>query len=162
MMDGAMSVREARERYFAANGFGTATYDAPTFRITGLPIDWPNTPARRRAIPLHDLHHVATGYGTDFTGEAEIGAWELRAGCDSLALYVLNGGAALIGLVIAPLRTLRAWRRARGAVSLYRLHATAPAFLDSNVAELRARLQIPARGLADAPAGLHRAAPALR
>ncbi len=28
-------------------------------------------------IPFNDLHHVATGYGTDVLGEAEIGAWEL-------------------------------------------------------------------------------------
>ena len=34
-------------------------------------------------LPWHDLHHVATGYGTGLIGEAEISAYELRAGCGS-------------------------------------------------------------------------------
>ncbi|HEY6338827.1 MAG TPA: hypothetical protein VIW68_10060 [Candidatus Sulfotelmatobacter sp.] len=30
--------------------------------------------------PLHDLHHVATGYDASFIGEAEISTFELRSG----------------------------------------------------------------------------------
>ena len=35
---------------------------------------FPNTAGRVRAVRYHDLHHVVTGYATDWTGEAEIGA----------------------------------------------------------------------------------------
>jgi ubiquinone biosynthesis protein Coq4 len=27
---------------------------------------------------LHDLHHVATGFGTDMIGEGEVSVWETR------------------------------------------------------------------------------------
>jgi hypothetical protein len=39
----------------------------------------PNSDARRKAVVLHDLHHVATGYKTDWTGEAEISAREIAS-----------------------------------------------------------------------------------
>ena len=48
---------------------------------------FPNTDSRKRAVPLHDLHHILTGYKTDWMGEAEIGAWELRAGCNSFITF---------------------------------------------------------------------------
>jgi hypothetical protein len=156
----AQLVREARTRYLAENGFTLASYTEPSFYVSGLPIPLPNTENRQRALPRHDLHHVATGYGTDFVGEAEIGAWELRAGCTSLATYFLNGGAALIGLCIAPRRVLRAWKLAKGHTSLYRLGLLDEALLDGTVGELRRRLGVPSEGLADEPAGLHRDAPA--
>ena len=63
----------------------------------------PNTEGRRRAVRIHDLHHVVTGYQTDLRGEAEIGAWELASGCLRWpAATVLNLFALAIGLVIAP------------------------------------------------------------
>lgn len=30
---------------------------------------FPNTHGRRRALAYHDLHHILTGYRTDFVGE---------------------------------------------------------------------------------------------
>jgi len=64
---------------------------------------------------------VATGYATDLVGEAEIGAWELRAGCTTLAAWVYNGMAVALGLVLGPRRVWRAFRDARGMRTLYRL-----------------------------------------
>ena len=50
-------------------------------RIGRVPVAaFPNGAARVRAVRLHDLHHVATGYATSWVGEAEIGAWEREAG----------------------------------------------------------------------------------
>src|SRR5688500_10311930 len=112
----AITVREARERYFTENGLSEAGY---TSRWVALPVGslqvyFPNTGPRKRAVVLHDLHHVATGYSTTWRGEAEIAAWELAAGCGRYwAAWGLNLGAAALGLVIAPRRTLRAWRRGR-------------------------------------------------
>jgi ubiquinone biosynthesis protein Coq4 len=116
-----MRVSEARAHHLAANGFSEAAYTDRWLRgPLGIPIF--NPAARRRAIKLHDLHHLATGYGTSLRGEAEISAWELGGGCrDYWVAWLLDGAAALLGLVIAPRRTWRAFRRGRRATNLYHL-----------------------------------------
>jgi len=141
-MDESLTVRAAREQYFRDNGLSEAGYTARwvTLKVGPIPLAFPNTRARRRAVPLHDLHHVATGYSTTWTGEAEISAWELAAGCGRYwAAWALDLGGALIGVFIAPRRTWRAFRRGRRCRSLYRASLT-DGLLDMTVAELRARL----------------------
>ncbi len=141
-MDTTTTVREARDRYFRDNGFSEAGYTSRWVKLKmgPIPLAFPNTAARRRAVPLHDLHHVATGYATSWTGEAEISAWELAAGCGRYwAAWALDIGGALVGLVIAPRRTWRAFLRGRRCRSLYRAELTGD-LLDMPVAELRARL----------------------
>jgi hypothetical protein len=154
------SVRSARDRYLAQNGFTTEGYTAPTYRLTvlGRPWDLPNRPNRRWAIPLHDLHHVATGYATDFAGEAEIGAWELAAGCKTPIVYALNAAAVLFGLFLAPLRVLRAFWAGRRARALYRQRFDYEALLDRPLLELRDRLGVPPEGLARRVSNTMRAA----
>lgn len=146
----SLLMKEARDLYLAANGFSVQDYDAPTFTIGifGIPFKFPNTAARKRAIPLHDLHHVLTGYDTNWIGEAEIGAWELRAGCNSFITYYLNGWGVLIGLFISPRRVWRAFRAARGQRTLYSDSLPCDRFLQMTVADLRSRLGIPSGGLA--------------
>jgi hypothetical protein len=71
----ATPVRQARAEYFRANGFGDdGGYDAQWVKVKlgAVPLWFPNTDARRRAVRLHDLHHLATGYETSLVGEAEI------------------------------------------------------------------------------------------
>lgn len=140
----SLLVGEARDLYFAANGFSIRDYEAPTFAIgiLGLRLKLPNTRARKRAIPLHDLHHVLTGFGTDWIGEAEVGAWELRAGCNSFITYFLNGSGVIIGLFISPGRVWRALRAARGQRTLYRDPTPYERLLRMTVGELRARIGI--------------------
>ncbi|HEY1558062.1 MAG TPA: hypothetical protein VGF94_24700 [Kofleriaceae bacterium] len=137
-----MTVREARARYFAMNGFSDATYRDRwvKFKVGPVPVAFPNTPSRQRAIPMHDLHHVATGYATTFAGEAEIGAWEVAGGCgDYAAAWVLNAIAFAGGMVVAPRRTYRAFVRGRHARTLY--HAGwHDDLLELEVAELRRRV----------------------
>lgn len=157
-----MLVKDALAQYFAINGFTTAAYTAPTVEIPIGPvtIPLPNTDGRKKVVKLHDLHHVATGYGTDLTGEAEIGAWELRAGCVGLAAYVYNGMAVAMGLLISPIRTTQAFRDARGSTTLYRLGLDYESALALDVAELRRRLSVKGEGMATRhPVGLHGAAP---
>lgn len=135
-------VGEARGRYFEANGFGDGGYDEGwvRLRIGPLPVAFPNTPGRKAAVPLHDLHHVATGYDTDLAGEGEIGAWEIASGCFHMrAAWVLNLLAAWPVLFYALPRVFRAFVRGRHSRNLY----DAPmhdALLTLQVGELRARL----------------------
>lgn len=118
-----LSMREARARYFADNGFGDdGGYAAAwvDFSLGPVPFPFPNTDARRRALELHDMHHVLTGYATDFGGELEISAWEIGAGCgDFWAAWFLNLAGLSAGLVLAPRRTLRAFVRGLDSRSLY-------------------------------------------
>jgi len=139
------TVREARARYFAENGFSEAAYDDAWVRVRlgPVPFAFPNSAARRRAIPLHDLHHVATGYATSVVGEAEIGAWELGGGCrDYWAAWALNVSAFAVGLLVAPARVYRAFLRGRRARPLY--HAGwRPELLDLPIDALRTELGLP-------------------
>lgn len=147
---GSLLLEEARNLFLAANGFSVRDYAASTFTIgiLGLSLKFPNTEGRKRIVPLHDLHHVLTGFGTDWVGEAEIGVWELRAGCNSLIAYFLNGSAVIIGLFMSPSRVWRAFRQAKDQLTLYRDRAPYERILQMSVGEVRNRLGIPPKGLA--------------
>jgi hypothetical protein len=117
------TLAEARVRYFDDNGFGAdgGYGDAwVDFMFGPVPFPFPNTPARVRAVRYHDLHHVLTGYATDFWGEMDISAWEIGAGCrDYAAAWQLNLGGLACGALCKPRRTLRAFARGRRSHSLY-------------------------------------------
>jgi hypothetical protein len=123
--DPKMTMREARALYFAINRFGEGggyEDDWVDFKLGPLPMPFPNTGARRRAVRYHDLHHIVTGYDTDTVGEFEISAWELGAGCrDFFAAWQLNLGGLAAGLFAAPKRVFRAFVRGRSSRSLYGL-----------------------------------------
>lgn len=118
----AMSLREARSRYFAHNGFGEETYVEPFVRIPIGPVAiyLPNLPSRKRAVKVHDLNHLVSGYGTDWQGEFEESAFELGTGMGGYWFaWFINMGGLGAGLVRSRERTLRAFargRRARGSI----------------------------------------------
>ena len=79
-----MTLGAARAAYYERNHFGADGGDSLDWlpvKMLGITFKIPNSEGRRRAVRFHDLHHVLTGYQTDFRGEAEIGAWELASGC---------------------------------------------------------------------------------
>ena len=122
--DDSMTMREARKKYFDVNGFGdNGGYDDAwvDFKLGPVPMPFPNTPARVRAVKFHDLHHILTDFDTDVAGEFEISAWEIAAGCkDFGAAWVLNlGGLASGALVRCPVRTFRAFVRGRREETTY-------------------------------------------
>ncbi len=140
------TVREARDRFLAANALGPATYTDPRFTLHLGP--WQVRLRNPGLLPLHDLHHVATGFGSGLIGEAEISAFELRTGWGNLLILALCVGAVCIGAVICPGRVWRAWKGSRGARGLYRRGRDYENLLDMTVAELRSHLGIPPEGLA--------------
>ena len=144
--DEALSLGEARARYFEENGFGADGGYAKRWvklELGRVPFWIPNTAARVRAVRRHDLHHVLTGYSTTPTGEAEIGAWEIASGCGRYtAAWILNLWALSYGLWLAPRAVWRAFQRGRRCRNLY--HAELDdAVLERPVAHLRAALAIP-------------------
>jgi hypothetical protein len=139
-------VYEARADYYAANGFSDDAYRDrwAKVKLGPIPIWFPNTKQRRRAIPLHDLHHVATGYATSLVGEAEIAGWEIGGGCaDYWAAWMLDLGAFAYGAVFAPRRLWRAFLRGRRSTPLYRT-GWRNDLLDITVDELRRRVGLDA------------------
>jgi len=139
-----LTLRDARQRYFDQNGFGDGGYDKSWVKLVAGPINlyFPNTASRVRAVRLHDLHHVLTGYDTTWTGESEIGGWELASGCRSYhAAWVLNLNALGVGLFVAPRATYRAFVRGRGTGNLYDgvFH---DALLAKSVGEMRHALRL--------------------
>jgi hypothetical protein len=142
--DPALSLREARRRYFAENGLGEGGYEDKWVRLAFGPLRFaiPNTAGRVRAVRYHDLHHVVTGYATTWTGEAEIGAWEVASGCrDLIAAWVLNLYAMQIGLWVAPRAVWRAFARGRHSRNLYAEPWGDP-LLDESVGAMKRRLAL--------------------
>lgn len=151
-----MTVREARAAYLARNRLGDGGYGDRWVRLQAgpVPIVFPNTAARVAAVRIHDVHHALTGFGTDWTGEAEIGAWEIGGGCaHHLAAWLLNLAALAIGVVIAPQRVLRAFAAGRRAGNLYR-DGIDDALLDTPLDDARERLGIARPPSAAGPADL--------
>lgn len=113
---------DARSQYFSANGLGDGGYTARwvNFEVGAIRLRLPNSQARVAAVKFHDLHHLATGYDTTWTGEAEIAAWEIASGCAShYAAWLLNLAAMSLGLNIDAAKVRRAFMRGRYSRNLY-------------------------------------------
>ncbi|MEM7098370.1 MAG: hypothetical protein AAF541_08955 [Pseudomonadota bacterium] len=135
------TVKQARAAYFFENGFEqdggySARWVWLKFGLLSIPVY--NSRARRRAVPLHDLHHIATGYLTTPKGEAQMATWELAAGVhDKWFAFVINLPALLYGLVLWPNTAIDAWRAGRSSRSLYRFEFCEE-LLDLSLGELKA------------------------
>jgi hypothetical protein len=144
------TVREGRAHYFASGGIpADGGYSARWVKLNAGPIPFgiPNSDARRRAVKLHDVHHVLTGYGTSWTGEGEISAWEIASGCGRYGIaWLINLGGLFVGLLIAPGRIRRAFLRGRGARNLYHDGPWDDALLEEPLGLVRARLAFDAPG----------------
>lgn len=136
-----LSVRIAREQYFAENGFAAdGNYSDRwiwlKFGVIRLPLY--NSNSRQRAVPLHDLHHIATGFATDPRGEAQVAIWELASGTkDKWFAFFINLPALAYGFVLWPRDALAAWRLGVRSRNLYG-REFGEDLLDMSVAELKA------------------------
>jgi hypothetical protein len=143
-----MTLLAARAAFFQHSGLGAdGGYAARWVRVDAkpFPVFFPNTRRRVAAAKLHDLHHVATEYATDWPGEAEIAAWEIAGGCGVYGwAWILNLGAFAVGLFLTPRRVLQAFVRGRRGRNLYH-DGFADSRLDSvTVGTLRQRLGLDA------------------
>src|ERR1044071_8307924 len=103
-----LSLRTARALFLQESKLGSeGGYRNRWVRLETRPIPFyfPNWPSRVAAARLHDLHHIAAEYETDWPGEAEIAAWEIASGCTHYhAAWILNLGSFVVGLIVAPKR----------------------------------------------------------
>jgi len=121
--DDSLTLREALAIYFEANGFGDDGGYSDTWvygKFGPVPFAFPNTPARRRAVPLHDIHHVVTGYDTDGVGEGAIGAWEVASGCERhWVAWLLDLNAMAIAFFLDWRAVWRGFKRGRRSRNYY-------------------------------------------
>ncbi len=163
--DNDRTVDQNLDLYLRENGFTRETYDAKWVDVSafGLSMKIPNPVSRKRAVRLHDLHHIVTGFGTDLTGEGEISAWEVGArGLPEVSLYVdsLIIGVLGVGMVLAPSRMKRAYDYGRASTgSLFAEFDRYETLLAMRLGDLRAELKVPLGGIAHEPRRLHAAAP---
>ena len=144
------TVRQARDRFFADSGFSPdggyadewaeADFGAVRYRV-------PNLPARRAALQRHDLHHVVTGYASDWRGEAEISGWELGSGAGWYPYaWLIALWGVFTGLIQHPGPTVKAFLRGRHSTNLYRYEASTEAILEQPVSTLRESLSVLSAG----------------
>ncbi len=153
---------EALTAHLAQNGLPPDGGDSEPFAVVKLghvPYPIPNTKARKRAVKIHDLNHLVSGYKTDRVGEFEISAWELSSGgCANYgAAWLLDLAGMLAGFFISPRRTVRAFLIGRTQMNLYSIPLDA--LLTMRVSDARERVLHPQHKSAQRlPAGAHLAA----
>ena len=143
-MDNDLSVGEALSAFRKANGVDCDASPTWTCDVGPLRLRLPNFRWRREAIPLHDLHHILTGYPCSMRGEFQMAAWEFAAGRfphPAATLFCLPLVTA--GMLWSPSSMWAAFRSGRRARSLYRFEVT-ETFLRSPLRSLRADLPLPA------------------
>jgi hypothetical protein len=119
-----LTLREARSLFYRDNGFpsdgGALAQRWAPFACRDLKVHLPNFRWRRRALPVHDLHHVITGYAFSPRGEFEMAAWEFAAGPNPNWLSTLFCLPLVsIGVATTPKRTFAAFVRGRRSRTLY-------------------------------------------
>ena len=138
-----LSAREERSRFFAAHGippdggYASTWWSCQFGRIT---VRIYNFSWRRRAIGLHDLHHILTGYECTLPGEIQMATWEFAAGPFphyGARLFCLP--LIVLGALFLPRKSLAAYVLGRGSTSLYSLSESLE-LLDLPMETLRSRI----------------------
>jgi hypothetical protein len=84
----------------------------------------PNFHWRRRAIFVHDLHHILTGYPCTMRGEFQLAVWEFAAGrFPHVAATLFCLPLVAMGFLWSPSRMFKAYRQGCRSRSLYGLES---------------------------------------
>lgn len=139
----SVAAKDALQAFYARNSLpadGGSAARRWSIDIAGLSIPLVNFAWRSRALPVHDLHHLLTGYPCSPSGEFEMAAWEFAAG-----RYPHPGATAFclplvgMGALLRPRRTFLAFVRGRGSRTLYGQGLT-PQVLGASIGQLRHEL----------------------
>lgn len=126
-----MTTREALARYFERRGIKPEAESIDEWlrenwaymNIHGHRIPMKPLYGYKKVVILHDVHHLLTGYDTNWTGELQVAAWELGSGGCGPYLLMWNNRLFLflLGLMLWPRITWQAFRRGRTQRNVYRL-----------------------------------------
>jgi hypothetical protein len=143
----ATLIRDALTQHYVAHGLpldGGASNPWFNVRIGPMTIPLPNPPARRRAVVMHDINHIVTGYNTTFSeGEMSIAAFEVGAGCGRLAIvWFINLSLLALALVVHPRIAFAGFVRGRRSASIYANIEDATTLNEMSVERVRSILRI--------------------
>lgn len=149
MPQDATLIRDALANHYVAHGLpmdGGASNPWFNVRIGPLTLRLPNPPARRRAVVMHDINHLVTGYNTTFSeGEMTIAAFEVGAGCGRLAIvWYINLSMLALALVVHPRAAFAAFVRGRRSASIYASDRDTAALTAMSVETVRTMLRVDA------------------
>ena len=103
----------------------------------------PNFKVRKKAIFKHDVHHLATGYQSNFRGETEIGSWEIGSGIKKYWIaFMLDIQAVMIGILFNPAGVFKAFVRGRRTKNLYTDQYPDTDILHMKMGEIRKMLKL--------------------
>ena len=142
----SITLRQALDIFFAKHNLGEegglnsnwAYLDFKWFRIP-----FPNPESRKKALIFHDIHHIVTGYESDWQGEAEIAAWEVSTGCGEYgAAWFLDTGGIAMGVIFFPRKTFRAFIRGRRTKNLYLSNYKKEDLVKMSIREVQEKLNL--------------------
>lgn len=144
-MNGVQTAGQALTEYYKSHYFGDkAQTDKWVWvnLIGPISLPFPNSRRRREIIYIHDLHHIVTGYTTDWTGEGEVAAWELASGFPAgfRSAYFYAPVTFLIGVFVSPLRVIKAFRRGIGQKNICHLKMSRKRIISLTIDEIRREL----------------------
>jgi hypothetical protein len=155
-VDGSERLGDALDRLYAEHHLppdGGARDAWFHVRLGPLRVPLPNPPARQRAVLIHDINHVLTGYNATFSdGEMSIAAYEVGTGCGRVwVAWALNLPLMALGAIVRPRRVFLAFARGREARSLYDDSVDRAALQTMSVDAVRRMIDLDAGPLAPRP-----------
>jgi len=118
-----IALGDALVAYFRRNHLpvdGGYTRKSYTIRTWPVRLRLPNTASHVAAVKMHDLHHLLTGYRTDWCGEGEMAAWELASGTPRPFIAFALDFLAVAAMVFrAPRRLFVAFHKGTAAKNFY-------------------------------------------
>ena len=134
--------REVLNKFYADNNLdadgGQASSSVKIELTPKFHFYFPNFDARRKAVILHDIHHLITGYTTTLAGESEISAWEIASGCKKYwAAFLIDTSGLMIGIPFNFMGVLKAFARGRRTKNLYHDTISVEQALDMKISELQ-------------------------
>jgi hypothetical protein len=146
-IDESERIEEALTRLYAAYQLppdGGARDAWFRVRLGPLSLPLPNPPARQRAVFIHDVNHILTGYNATFSdGEMFIAAFEVGTGCGRVwVAWFLNLALLAFGAVTRPRAVFLSFVRGRQARSLYVHAMDRPALRAMTVGAVRKMIQL--------------------
>lgn len=143
-----MTVRDALKEHHDSYNFGHSPggYEDwwATVPLGPITIYFPNYPGRTKALKIHDINHLVTGYTPiEFKGEMEIAYFEYGSGMGNYGAAWFFNSLALILAIRWPKAAWKAFKRGLNSKkSLYKHYTYSNELLDKKLDDLRIELGV--------------------
>ncbi len=137
-----MKIQEALSAFYEANQFGDDGGESSNWawlKMGPITIPMYNPESRKQVLFLHDIHHLITGYGTDWRGESSVSAWEIATGGwgNRIYIWLIIFGAFIVGLFRFPRLSMEAFARGLRTKGLIQMNLPKQELLKSTIEELQ-------------------------